>query len=143
MALVDEKISDGNGDNYMSKTIEYYDSTVNSDMGEQYNMFEKRLYIGAHILALGCDSGRDAKYFLEQGYEVTAIDGSKKLCDKASTLTGLEVRNVLIQDIDYVDEFDGVWACASLAHISLDELPEILQKISTSLKDGGISFQIL
>lgn len=148
MALVDEKISDGNGDNYMSKTIEYYDSnadgyydsTVNSDMGAQYNMFEKRLYIGAHILALGCDSGRDAKYFLEQGYEVTAIDGSEKLCDKASTLTGLEVRNVLIQDIDYVDEFDGVWACASLAHISLDELPEILQKISTSLKDGGIFY---
>ena len=36
-------------------------------------MFEKRLYAGAHILDLGCGSGRDAKYFIDQGYEVTAI----------------------------------------------------------------------
>lgn len=132
----------------MSKTIDYYesnadgyyDSTVNLDMSAQYNMFEKRLYAGAHILDLGCGSGRDTKFFLDQGYEVTAIDGSEKLCDKASAFTGIEVRNITFQDMDYLDEFDGVWACASLVHINPDELPEILQKINISLKDGGILY---
>lgn len=132
----------------MSKTIEYYDSnadgyydsTVNLDMSAQYSMFEKRLYAGAHILDLGCGSGRDAKYFLDQGYEVTAIDGSEKLCEKASALTGLKVRNILFQDLDYIEEFDGVWACASLVHVSSEELPEAFKKIGASLKDGGILY---
>lgn len=132
----------------MDKTIEYYDSnadgyydsTVNLDMSAQYSMFEKRLYAGAHILDLGCGSGRDAKYFLDQGYEVTAIDGSEKICKKASALTGIEVRNILFQDLDYIEEFDGVWACASLVHVNSEELPEILKKISASLKDDGILY---
>lgn len=132
----------------MCKTIEYYDSnadgyydsTVNLDMSAQYSMFEKRLYAGAHILDLGCGSGRDAKYFLDQGYEVAAIDGSEKLCKKASALTGIEVRNILFQDLDYIEEFDGVWACASLVHVNSEELPEILKKISASLKDDGILY---
>lgn len=132
----------------MCKTIEYYDSnadgyydsTVNLDMSAQYSMFEKRLYAGAHILDLGCGSGRDAKYFLDQGYEVAAIDGSEKLCKKASALTGIEVRNILFRDLDYIEEFDGVWACASLVHVNSEELPEILKKISASLKDDGILY---
>ena len=132
----------------MDKTIEYYDSnadgyydsTVNLDMSAQYSMFEKRLYADAHILDLGCGSGRDAKYFLDQGYEVAAIDGSEKLCKKASALTGIEVRNILFRDLDYIEEFDGVWACASLVHVNSEELPEILKKISASLKDDGILY---
>lgn len=34
---------------------------------------------GSNILDLGCGSGRDTKYFLEQGYDVEAIDGSAEL----------------------------------------------------------------
>lgn len=124
----------------MRKTIEYYDSTVNLDMSAQYNMFEKRLYAGAHILDLGCGSRRDAKYFLEQGYEVTVIDESVEFCEKTSDLTGIEVRNILFQNMEYIDAFDGVWACSSLVHIGPDKLPEILQKINVSLKDGGVFY---
>lgn len=132
----------------MSKTIDYYDSnadgyfesTFNLDMSAQYNMFEKRLYAGAHILDLGCGSGRDGRYFLERGYEVTAVDGSEKLCEKASALTGLEVRKVLFQNLDYVNEFDGVWASASLLHVESSELPEILRRVAVSLKDCGVLY---
>ncbi len=46
----------------------------------------------------GCGSGRDTKYFLEKGYEVTAIDGSEELCKKASVYTGIEVRHMLFQE---------------------------------------------
>ncbi|NLL36704.1 MAG: class I SAM-dependent methyltransferase [Fretibacterium sp.] len=132
----------------MDKTIDYYnmnandfyESTVSADMSTQYDMFEKRLYTGAHILDCGCGSGRDSKYFLSQGYEVTAIDGSEELCKKASNLTGLEVENMYFKDIDFEDEFDGVWACASLLHVSLDELPIVLKKISKAMKNYGVLY---
>ena len=134
--------------NIMRKTIDYYDlnaddyynETINLDMSIQYSMFERRLYAGAHILDLGCGSGRDVKYFLEQGYEVTAIDGSEKLCEKASAITGLKIKNILFQDIDEVNMYDGVWACASLLHVEPDEFPGVLKKVTASLKDGGILY---
>ena len=35
-------------------------------------------------LDFGCGSGRDTKYFLDQGYQVTAIDGSAERGKKRS-----------------------------------------------------------
>ena len=51
------------------------------------------LPVGSRILDFGCGSGRDAKYFLEKGYQVTAIDGSAELCRLASEFTGIEVKD--------------------------------------------------
>ena len=132
----------------MSKTIDYYNtnadtyytSTVALDMSAQYAFFEKHLAPGAHILDLGCGSGRDSKHFLECGYRVTAVDGSKELCAKAQALTGLPVRNLLFQDLDYVNQFDGVWACASLLHVRAEELPLVLLKVANALKEGGVLY---
>ena len=55
--------------------------------------FTKMLPVGSRILDFGCGSGRDAKYFLEKGYQVTAIDGSAELCRLASEFTGIEVKD--------------------------------------------------
>ncbi|MDN5332320.1 MAG: hypothetical protein PWP45_1545 [Tepidanaerobacteraceae bacterium] len=43
-------------------------------MNEIYEFFLKWLPKGTKILDLGCGSGRDTKYFLENGYEVIAVD---------------------------------------------------------------------
>lgn len=89
---------------------------------------------------LGCGSGRDALYFTERGYDVAAVDGSEELCRIASENTGLPVRQLLFQDLDYVGEFDGVWACASLLHVPGSELPEVLSRIHRSLTNDGAFF---
>ena len=39
---------------YNSKAEEFYESTVNADMSDQYYLFEKYLGDGAHILDCGC-----------------------------------------------------------------------------------------
>ena len=132
----------------MSKTIDYYNSnatdfftsTVNADMSAQYERFEKYLQAGASILDCGCGSGRDTKYFLEKGYKVTAIDGSEELCKRASELTGINVRKLYFQDVDYINEFDGIWACASLLHVDIKELPDVFLKLCRALKEGGILY---
>ena len=135
-------------ENHLKKTIEYYDVNANDyydakvdiDMSSQYNMFEKRLYAGASILDCGCGSGRDTKYFLEQGYDVTAIDGSEVLCKIASQYADIEIKNKCFQDLDYVNEFDGIWACASLLHVDINELIEVFRLICRAMKDSGILY---
>lgn len=132
----------------MSKTIDYYnqnadvfyENTVSVNMSAQYEMFEKHLFPGARILDCGCGSGRDTKYFLEQGYDVVAIDGSEELCKRASELTGISVQEMRFQDVEFDQEFDGVWACASLLHLSMSELPDVLRRVAASMKKGGVLY---
>jgi methyltransferase domain len=132
----------------MSETINYYDknvntffeATVSADMSEQYNFFEKYLYKGAALLDCGCGSGRDTKYFLEKGYDVIAIDGSKELCMKASNLTGIDIKHMFFQDINFDKRFDGIWACASLLHLSKEDLIEVINKLKLAMTSRGVLY---
>ena len=78
--------------------------------------------IHADILDFGCGSGRDTKYFLEQGYNVDAVDGSKELCKLASEYTGIKVKHMLFRELAEVDRYDGIWACSSIASQGWDFL---------------------
>jgi len=71
---------------------------------------------------------------------VTAIDGSNELCKKASEYAGIEVKNMLFQEIDYENEFDGIWACASLLHVPFEELSDIMNRLVKALKRQGIIY---
>lgn len=131
-----------------NQTIQYYDqnaaafveNTRNVDFHPIQDEFLEKLPVGARILDLGCGSGRDTKYFLERGYEVDAIDGSKELCALASEYTGISVKCQLFQEFDEVEKYDGIWACSSLLHLSLGELDEVLYRIEKALKPQGILY---
>jgi len=70
---------------YNNNAEKYYKNTVEVDMSPLYKEFLKHIKENGHILDAGCGSGRDSLYFLKQGYEVTAIDGSKKLSKSGSS----------------------------------------------------------
>jgi len=132
----------------MSDTITYYqdnsksffDSTVNADVNSLYDHFIKYVPIGSYILDFGCGSGRDTKYFLERGYRVDAIDGSDKLCQLASEHTGITVKCMDYMSLVSHEEYDAIWACASLLHIPSEKLPAIMSKLKEALKPSGIVY---
>ena len=119
---------------------EFFDGTVNTDMSSHHDEFLKYLPENAHILDAGCGSGRDAKKFEDLGYEVTAIDGSKKMCELASKYSGIDVKHMQFQEIEFADEFDGIWASASLLHVPTSEMEMVLEKLKKSLKKDGIFY---
>jgi hypothetical protein len=41
-------------------------------------------------------------------------------------------------DVDWKEEFDGIWCCASLLHVPAAELPGVMQKLTGALKPGGV-----
>ena len=127
-------------DYYNKNAAAFVDRTVQTDLSCLYAPFLALLKPGAAILDLGCGSGRDSKYFLEHGYTVEAVDGSPELCKSASKYLGRPVRQLLFQDLDYMEAFDAVWANASLLHIPPNALPDILRKINDALKPDGILF---
>jgi mutator protein MutT len=99
---------------YSTKAIEYCEETSGYDVGHLYRPFLEYMAPGAHILDLGCGSGRDSKAFREMGYNVTSVDGSPEIAAWASAFTGHPVTVKSFHDIDYTEEFDGVWASACL-----------------------------
>lgn len=132
----------------MSSTIDYYNanankffsSTIEADISELRIRFTAHLEYGDYILDLGCGSGRDTKAFLDQGFRVDAIDGSEELCKKASEYTGIKVKHQYFQELNEVNKYDAVWACASLLHVEYNELLDVFAKIHTALKTNGVFY---
>lgn len=131
-----------------NKTLDFYNKnadtfvagTVSVDFKETQDKFLNRLKPGVSILDFGCGSGRDTKYFLESGFQVDAIDGSSELCKIASEYTGLEVKQMLFQELDSIGKYDGIWACSSILHLPKNELKLVLRKMGTALKENGIVY---
>lgn len=103
-------------------------------MGSDKNTLD---YYNSKAKDFGCGSGRDTKYFLSKGFGVDAIDGSEELCKIASEYTGIQVKQMLFEELDEVEAYDGVWACASILHAEKKQLPNIMKKIATATKKGG------
>ena len=132
----------------MVDTIDYYnrnvqdfvDRTVSVNFTRIQKVFLELLPRDARILDFGCGSGRDTKFFLDCGYQVDATDGSIELCRAASEYTGIHVKRILFQELDEVEKYDGIWACASILHVKKTELPDIIRKMSSATKENGIMY---
>ncbi|MFA6809427.1 MAG: class I SAM-dependent methyltransferase [Eubacteriales bacterium] len=122
---------------YRENTMRFIEKTKNADMEYLYNVFEKYINPGGNILDLGCGTGRDSKHFIQEGYQVTAIDGSSELCDYAAEEIGQPVRCMLFSQLDYKEKFDGIWASASLLHVSKEDIDNIIELLYKALKPEG------
>ena len=126
--------------NYYNQNADsFIEGTVSVNFKEVQDKFLQMLS-GKKILDFGCGSGRDTMYFLKSGFDVTATDGSEELCKYASEYTGIQVKQMLFQDLDEVDYYDGIWACSSILHLSKNELRIVMNKMSRALKAGGIIY---
>ena len=127
-------------DYYNLHTADFVNTTQNVDFHEIQELFLSFLPAKAKLLDFGCGSGRDTKYFIDNGYEVDAMDGSKELCKAATKYTGIQVRHMLFEDFNECNAYDGIWACASILHLSKSDLFRVFHKMNKALKENGIIY---
>ncbi len=127
-------------DYYNKNAKLYFEQTVEGNLEENYNAFLSEIPENSYILDFGCGSGRDCKYFIDKGYKVKAIDGSIEMCKLASKYIKQDVQCMKFEELNDENTYDGIWACASILHIPKETLPEILNKMITALKNGGIIY---
>ena len=125
---------------YKENVDEFYESTVVADVTPLRERFIKYLPESASVLDFGCGSGRDTKAFMDEGFDVTAIDGSHELCIRASQYSGVEVKCMDFFELNDKERFDGIWACASVLHVDIDRIPELLTKMREALVPGGVVY---
>lgn len=128
-----------------NKTLEYYNEksdlfavdTVDLEFSSIQDSFLKYLEPGSLILDFGCGSGRDSRYFMSKGFKVEAIDGSEEMVKIASKVTGLPVRQMMFNELNENERYDGIFACASILHVPYNELPDIFTRLKKAVKKNG------
>jgi SAM-dependent methyltransferase len=123
---------------YEENAQNFFDRTFGLDMTNLYPPFLERLPEGAHILDAGCGSGRDAKAFIEKGYQVTGMDAAEAMVKLARRVTGLPIVHQSFQEMTWEEAFDGIWTSATLLHVPKSEMPSVFERFERALKPGGI-----
>jgi 2-polyprenyl-3-methyl-5-hydroxy-6-metoxy-1,4-benzoquinol methylase len=132
----------------LNRTIRYYDKhgdyytnkTLFVNLSQLYEPFRAQITRGGRILDAGCGVGRDTRYFIEHGYTVISFDASREMVRRCGEYPHAFCLNMSFEDVNYKEEFDGVWCCGSLLHLKVKEAKESIGRLTTSLKCGGIMF---
>lgn len=130
----------------MNKTVKYYESnfkeyinkTKDVDMSDEYISFISNLK-GENILDLGFASLRDSFYFRDIGFNVSCLDPVKSFCDIAIE-NNFTTYNSCIEETNFSNEFNGIWACASLIHVEEENINKAIYKCYKALKSNGIMY---
>jgi len=92
------------------------------------------------VLDLGCGGGYESMRLTKAGAQVFGVDYSeesiriaKERCPEAEFAL-MDFRQL---DGEMLGKFDGVFACASLIHVSREELPGVFEQLRGVLKRGG------
>lgn len=118
----------------------FFKETVDIELSHIYKAFLPLLPAGGKILDAGCGSGRDSKHFTQMGFHVEAFDASPEMVEMAQKHTGLDVKCLAFDNVDFPPIFDGVFANASLLHVPNTMLPDILRRLALALKPTGTFF---
>lgn len=128
-------------DYYEANAQRFFKDTRDVDIDHLYRPFLSRLpKSGARILDAGCGPGRDSLAFLERGHEIVAFDGSKAMVRLATRHTGLPVRRISFDQVEFDGSFHGVWACASLLHVPYSDMEDVLWRLARALKPSGVLY---
>lgn len=128
---------------YERHADEYWEGTRDHDVSQ--NISAMLSYIESEppfeLLDFGCGPGRDLKTLKDMGHRATGLEGAARPAAMARDFSGCEVleQNFLALDLPSA-HFDGVFANASLFHVPVRLLPDVLGKLFGALKPGGVLF---
>ena len=122
---------------YNEQAAQYAASTLHSDMSPLCNEFLSLLPDQGTVLDLGCGSGRDSRFFIDRGYRVIAVDGSTELCRLAAEAIGQPVVCCDFREYEPQEPLIGIWASASLLHLTPEEISSVVSRLGGHLVPGG------
>lgn len=92
------------------------------------------------LLEIGAGTGRDSKFFQDEGFEVTCIDISPAMIELCRQ-KGLTAHVMDMTKIDMPDNsFDAVYSMNSLLHLTKEEFYKVLLRINALLQTDGIFY---
>src|SRR3546814_17900216 len=110
-------------------------------MADGVERFARALPVPSLILDAGCGPGRDLARFAANGHVPRGVDLNATFVAMAQAhapVTRADLRR--IGSLYPPGTFDGIWAAASLVHLSDAEACDVLQQLAALLRPGGRLF---
>ncbi|WP_252800908.1 bifunctional 2-polyprenyl-6-hydroxyphenol methylase/3-demethylubiquinol 3-O-methyltransferase UbiG [Rhizobium sp. L1K21] len=127
-------------------TLGFYDANA-EEYAAHWNTPNPRLFSfldrcrpGGKILELGTGSGVDAGVIIERGFNLDATDGSPELAAIASGRIGQRVKTMRFEELNAIETYHGVYACASLTHVRRSDLRIVIEKIHRAMRENAIAW---
>ncbi len=124
------------------KIVQWFDDARTKSLmeSEYLNLIVKSIPAGGTILDLGCGTGEPiAQFFIEKGFKVTGVDGSKKmieLCKKRFPNEHWIVSDM--REINLQQKFDVILAWHSFFHLDHDSQRKMFNLFESHIKPNGI-----
>ena len=134
---VAETYADSHGDRSVVADIveRFVTAVVDVDRGDRGSG-----RVRPRVLDVGCGPGWESATFADAGLDPVSFDLTRSFLDQtrervpqATPVRG-DMRALLFAD----DNFDGLWACASLLHVPESDVPATLAEFERVLGDGGV-----
>ena len=136
-----ERIADLTLEHYNQHAEAFWQGTRDHDVSQNIAALLTRITADPPftILDFGCGPGRDLKVFAERGHTAIGLEGAAHFAEMARAYSGCEVwqQDFLRLDLP-ANDFDGVFANATLFHVPSQELPRVLRQLFACLKPGGV-----
>lgn len=127
---------------YDQHAVEFWEATRDHDVSQNIAALLAHIETPppAAILDFGCGPGRDLKAFAALGHHAIGLEGSAQFAAMARD-AGCKIwqQNFLELDLP-VEQFDGIFANASLFHVPRRHLPRVLGQLHATLRPRGILF---
>lgn len=124
------------------KIVDWFDGARTKTLMEvEYlNLIVNAVPAGGSVLDLGCGTGEPiAQFFINKGFKVTGVDGSKKmieLCKKRFPSEQWLVSDMC--DVNLPQQFDIILAWHSFFHLNQDNQREMFKIFASYIKPGGV-----
>lgn len=129
------KIQQDMPDYYTTDYREYHEKTFHIDPAPFLTPFAELLPPGAHVLDIGCGSGRDLLWLKNKGFRVTGFERSPGLAALARENAGCIVIEGDFESFDFEAlPTDALLLSGSLVHLPHDRLPGVLKNILKSME---------
>ncbi len=122
--------------------VDWFDDarTKNLMESEYLNLILNSVPAGGSILDLGCGTGEPiAKFFIDKGFKVTGIDGSKKMIELCKKRFPSETWIVSdMREINLKKQFDVILAWHSFFHLDGESQRNMFKLFASHLKPNGV-----
>ena len=120
---------------------DYYERTKNNEPSKLLKEAVNFVKNDGKAIDIGAGALKDTRFLLEQGFEVTAIDGSELMAEKAEKIKNEKFHYFISSFADFnfpENSFDIASAMNSLPFNPPETFDAVFQKIKNSLIIGGI-----
>jgi len=140
-------VQNNNLKNDLRDTYDKYAQERETSVMQDWKLDERARFLTAlqnehkyRLLEVGAGTGRDSKFFQDEGFEVTCIDLSPAMVE----LCRQKGLSAYVMDMTVIDlpenSYDAVFSMNSLLHLQKDEFSEVMLRINSLLRADGLFY---